>query len=160
MAARIEIFTDGACSGNPGIGGWGALLRYKDIEKELSGGAVNTTNNRMELTAVIEALKSLKTVCNITIYTDSKYVMSGITEWLANWKRNNWKTSNKKDDVKNVDLWLQLEKLIAPHEIRWVWVKGHNGHPENERVDTLARNEVLTLKTQSAENDASTGNHD
>lgn len=147
MAARIEIFTDGACSGNPGIGGWGALLRYKDIEKELSGGEENTTNNRMELTAVIEALKALKTVCNITLYTDSKYVMCGITEWLENWKRNGWRTSNKKSDVKNVDLWQQLDELIKKHEIRWVWVKGHNGHPENERVDTLARNEVANIKS-------------
>lgn len=146
MAARIEIFTDGACSGNPGIGGWAALLRYKDIEKELSGGEAETTNNRMELTAVIEALKALKTVCNITIYTDSKYVMSGITEWMPNWKRNNWKTANKKGNVKNVDLWLQLDELIRQHEIRWVWVKGHNGHPENERVDTLARQEVQKIK--------------
>ena len=147
MAARIEIFTDGACSGNPGIGGWGALLRYKDIEKELSGGEENTTNNRMELTAVIEALKALKTVCNITLYTDSKYVMCGITEWLENWKRNGWRTSNKKSDVKNVDLWQQLDELIKKHEIRLVWVKGHNGHPENERVDTLARNEVANIKS-------------
>ncbi len=148
MVARIEIFTDGACSGNPGIGGWGALLRYKDIEKELSGGEKNTTNNRMELTAVIEALKALKTTCNITIYTDSKYVMSGITEWLENWKKNSWKTANKKSDVKNIDLWQQLDTLISQHEIRWVWVKGHNGHIENERVDTLARNEVINLKKQ------------
>ncbi|MBQ2811520.1 MAG: ribonuclease HI [Alphaproteobacteria bacterium] len=146
MAARIEIFTDGACSGNPGIGGWGALLRYKDIEKELSGGELETTNNRMELTAVIEALKALKTVCNITLYTDSKYVMCGITEWLENWKKNSWKTANKKNDVKNVDLWQKLDELIKKHEIRWVWVKGHNGHAENERVDALARNEVAKLK--------------
>lgn len=148
MPARIEIFTDGACSGNPGNGGWAALLRYKNIEKELSGGESQTTNNRMELTAVIEALKALKTVCNITIYTDSKYVMSGITEWLENWKRNNWKTSNKKGDVKNVDLWLQLDELIKQHEIRWVWVKGHNGHPENERVDTLARAAAAKFKAE------------
>ena len=148
MAARIEIFTDGACSGNPGIGGWGALLRYKDIEKELSGGELETTNNRMELTAVIEALKALKTVCNITLYTDSKYVMCGITEWLENWKKNSWKTANKKNDVKNVDLWQKLDELIKKHEIRWVWVKGHNGHAENERVDTLARNEVAKLKNK------------
>lgn len=146
MVARIEIFTDGACSGNPGIGGWGALLRYKDIEKELSGGEKNTTNNRMELTAVIEALKALKTTCNITLYTDSKYVMCGITEWMENWKRNGWRTTNKKSDVKNVDLWQQLDELITKHEIRWVWVKGHNGHPENERVDTLARSEVANIK--------------
>ena len=146
MTARIEIFTDGACSGNPGVGGWGVLLRYKDIEKELSGGAKETTNNRMELTAVIEALKALKTSCNITLYTDSKYVMSGITEWLENWKKNNWKTAHKKGDVKNVDLWLQLDELIQKHEIRWVWVKGHNGHAENERVDALARAAVDKLK--------------
>ena len=149
MAARIEIFTDGACSGNPGIGGWGALLRYKDIEKELSGGELETTNNRMELTAVIEALKALKATCNITLYTDSKYVMCGITEWMENWKKNGWRTTNKKGDVKNVDLWQQLDELIKNHEIRWVWVKGHNGHPENERVDTLARNEVVKLKNNS-----------
>ena len=146
MAARVEIYTDGACSGNPGIGGWGVLLRYKDVEKELSGGDEQTTNNRMELTAVIEALKALKTNCNITLYTDNKYVMSGITEWMPNWKRNNWKTANKKNDVKNVDLWLLLDELIKKHEIRWVWVKGHNGHPENERVDTLARAEVQKIK--------------
>ena len=146
MAARVEIYTDGACSGNPGIGGWGVLLRYKDVEKELSGGDEQTTNNRMELTAVIEALKALKTNCNITLHTDSKYVMSGITEWMPNWKRNNWKTANKKNDVKNVDLWLLLDELIKKHEIRWVWVKGHNGHPENERVDTLARAEVQKIK--------------
>ena len=152
MVARIEIFTDGACSGNPGIGGWGALLRYKDVEKELSGGEVETTNNRMELTAVIEALKALKTVCNITLYTDSKYVMNGITEWLENWKNNGWRTSNKKSDVKNVDLWKQLDELIKHHEIRWVWVKGHNGHPENERVDALARNEVANIKNAKGQN--------
>lgn len=146
MVARVEIFTDGACSGNPGIGGWGALLRYKDIEKELSGGEIDTTNNRMELTAVLEALKALKTTCNITLYTDSKYVMCGITEWLENWKKNGWKTSNKKNEVKNIDLWQQLDEIIKHHQIRWVWVKGHNGHIENERVDTLARNEVLKLK--------------
>lgn len=103
----------------------------------------------MELTAVIEALKALKTVCNITLYTDSKYVMNGINEWLPNWKRNNWKTSNKKNDVKNVDLWTKLDELIKPHEIRWVWVKGHNGHPENERVDSLAREQALKFKEQA-----------
>ena len=138
MTARVEIFTDGACSGNPGVGGWGAILRYKDIEKELSGGEENTTNNRMELTAVIEALSALKASCNITLYTDSKYVMNGITEWLESWKKNNWRTSNKKSAVKNVDLWQKLDELVSKHEIRWVWVKGHNGHPENERCDALA----------------------
>ena len=146
MTARVEIFTDGACSGNPGIGGWGAILRYKDTQKELSGGELSTTNNRMELTAVIEALRALKRPCNISLYTDSKYVMNGITEWLENWKQNNWRTSNKKSDVKNVDLWQELDALRAGHEIRWIWVKGHNGHPENERCDFLARSEVLKLK--------------
>jgi ribonuclease HI len=146
MTPRVEIFTDGACSGNPGIGGWGVILRHKDIQKELSGGELNTTNNRMELTAVIEALKALKTKCNITLYTDSKYVMSGITEWLENWKNNGWKTSHKKGDVKNIDLWQTLDTLVQAHEIRWVWVKGHAGHVENERVDALARAEVQKLK--------------
>ncbi len=143
---RIEIFTDGACSGNPGAGGWGAILRCRDTEKELSGAAPETTNNRMELTAVIEALSALKKECNITLYTDSRYVMDGITKWLPNWKNNNWKTANKKSEVKNIDLWQKLDSLIKGHEIRWVWVKGHNGHPENERVDKLAREAIQTLK--------------
>ena len=148
MTARVEIFTDGACSGNPGVGGWGAILRYKDIEKELSGGEENTTNNRMELMAVIMALSVLKTKCNISLYTDSKYVMNGITEWLANWKRNNWRTANKKQAVKNIDLWQRLDELTQQHEIRWLWVKGHNGHPENERCDALARSEVAKIKDE------------
>lgn len=146
MKPRVEIFTDGACSGNPGIGGWGAILRYKETEKELSGGELETTNNRMELMAVIQALSALKTSCNISLYTDSQYVMKGITEWLANWKKNSWKTSNKKQAVKNVDLWQQLDELVQKHEIRWIWVKGHNGHAENERCDALARAEVELLK--------------
>ena len=144
----MEIFTDGACSGNPGVGGWGAILRYKDIEKELSGGEENTTNNRMELMAVIMALSVLKTKCNISLYTDSKYVMNGITEWLANWKSNNWRTANKKQAVKNIDLWQRLDELTQQHEIRWLWVKGHNGHPENERCDALARSEVAKIKDE------------
>ena len=148
---EVEIYTDGACSGNPGAGGWGAILRYGRIEKELSGGAVDTTNNRMELTAVIEALKALKKPCNVTLYTDSRYVMDGVNEWLPNWKLNGWRTSNKKTPVKNVDLWQLLESLIENHKIKWIWVKGHNGHPENERVDKLASmhhlivNDRLTL---------------
>ena len=146
MKPRVEIFTDGACSGNPGIGGWGAILRYKTQEKELSGSELETTNNRMELTAVIMALSALKTSCNISLYTDSQYVMKGITEWLDNWKKNGWKTSNKKQAVKNVDLWQQLDELVQKHEIRWIWVKGHNGHAENERCDALARAEVELLK--------------
>jgi ribonuclease HI len=143
---EVEIFTDGACSGNPGAGGWGAILRYKDVEKELSGGEPQTTNNRMELMAVIEALSALKRPCNISLYTDSKYVMSGITEWMANWKQNGWRTANKKQAVKNVDLWQRLDELTQQHEIRWIWVKGHNGHTENERCDALARGEVAKIK--------------
>lgn len=138
----IEIYTDGACSGNPGAGGWGAILRYGKIEKELCGGEDNTTNNRMELTAVIEALKALKKECDITIYTDSRYVMDGVQLWLQNWKKNGWRTTNKKSPVKNIELWQELDKLLSEHQIKWVWVKGHNGHPENERVDKLARDEA------------------
>ncbi len=138
----IEIFTDGACSGNPGAGGWGVILRYGDIEKELSGGESDTTNNRMELTAVIEALKALKRPCKITLYTDSRYVMDGVNQWLPNWKVNGWRTSNKKSPVKNIDLWQALESQLEKHQIKWVWVKGHNGHPENERVDKLARDQA------------------
>ena len=138
----IEVFTDGACSGNPGAGGWGVILRYGEIEKELSGGEENTTNNRMELTAVIEALKALKKECDITIYTDSRYVMDGVQEWMPNWKLTGWKTTNKKSPVKNVELWQILDSLLSKHKIKWVWVKGHNGHPENERVDKLARDEA------------------
>ena len=138
----IEVFTDGACSGNPGAGGWGVILRYGEIEKELSGGEENTTNNRMELTAVIEALKALKKECDITIYTDSRYVMDGVQEWMPNWKLNGWKTTNKKSPVKNVELLQILDSLLSKHKIKWVCVKGHNGHPENERVDKLARDEA------------------
>ena len=143
---RIEIFTDGACLGNPGAGGWAAILRYGDIEKELSGGEAETTNNRMELTAVISALEALKEACNITLYTDSRYVMDGIEKWIFNWKKNGWKTSNKKTPVKNVELWQRLDELKAKHEIRWVWVKGHAGHKENERCDELARTEASKFK--------------
>ena len=146
MVARVEIFTDGACSGNPGAGGWGAILRYKDVEKDLSGGEENTTNNRMELMAVIEALSALKVVCNISLYTDSKYVMCGVTEWMPNWKQNGWRTKKKKKDVKNIDLWQKLDELVQKHEIRWIWVKGHAGHAENERCDALARAEVQKIK--------------
>lgn len=141
----IEIYTDGACSGNPGAGGWGAILRCGDVEKEMSGGAKDTTNNRMELTAVIEALKALKRGCEITIYTDSRYVMDGVNQWMPNWKRNNWRTTNKKSEVKNLDLWLELDEILPLHKIKWIWVKGHNGHIENERVDKLARNEAKAL---------------
>lgn len=135
----IEIFTDGACSGNPGAGGWGVILRCGETEKELSGGEAQTTNNRMELTAVIEALKALKRECEITLYTDSRYVMDGVNEWMPNWKKNGWRTTNKKSAVKNLELWQELDSLLPKHKIKWIWVKGHNGHPENERVDKLAR---------------------
>ena len=133
----VSIFTDGACRGNPGPGGWGAILRLGDTEKELWGGEPDTTNNRMELTAVIAALESLKRPVRAMVHTDSQYVLKGITEWIVGWKRNGWKTADKKP-VKNVDLWQRLDQLRTPHELKWVWVKGHAGHPENERADQLA----------------------
>ena len=148
--ALVEIYTDGACSGNPGAGGWGALLRYGETEKELSGGESETTNNRMELTAVIKALQALKRECEVMLYTDSKYVMDGVNQWMPNWKKNNWRTTNKKSEVKNIDLWLELDKLLPLHKIKWNWVKGHNGHPENERVDKLARDEAKKRTTPQA----------
>ena len=135
---EVEIFTDGACSGNPGPGGWGVLLRYGKTEKEMSGGEPLTTNNRMELTAVIQALESLKEPCEISLCSDSKYVIEGVNSWMPNWKRNGWKTANRKP-VSNVDLWERLDTLLQKHQVSWLWVKGHEGHPENERVDALAR---------------------
>jgi len=137
----VEVFTDGACKGNPGPGGWGALLRYGDKEKELFGGAPDTTNNRMELQAAIEALKSLKRPCTVVLTTDSQYVRQGITSWLAGWKRNGWKTAAKQP-VKNVDLWQALDDQVARHQVEWRWVKGHSGHPENDRADQLANRGV------------------
>ncbi len=142
---KIDIFTDGACSGNPGPGGWGAILRYNGHEKELSGGAADTTNNRMEMTAVIEGLAALTERCNVTIHTDSKYVMDGVTKYLSGWKQRDWKTADKKD-VKNPDLWKALDTLLPQHHISWIWVKGHNGHAENERADLLAR-QAIPAKT-------------
>ena len=133
----IEIFTDGACRGNPGPGGWGVLLRYAETEKSLWGGERDTTNNRMELTAVIEALKALKRPCRVILSSDSTYVLKGIQEWMPNWKRRNWQTAQKKP-VKNVDLWQQLDIVIQGHDIQWHWVKGHSGHRENEIADQLA----------------------
>ena len=135
--ARVRIHTDGACKGNPGPGGWGALLQFDGREKELCGGEPATTNNRMELTGVIRALEALKRPCEIDLYTDSQYVQKGISEWIAAWKRRGWKTADKKA-VKNVDLWLELDALAARHQIRWHWVRGHAGHAENERADQLA----------------------
>ena len=135
---RVTIYTDGACSGNPGPGGWGALLRSGKHEKELSGGALETTNNRMELTGAIEALKALKNPCRVQFYTDSEYLRRGITEWIRAWKRKGWKTAGKKP-VKNQDLWRELDSVIQQHEIEWHWVRGHAGQRDNERVDKLAR---------------------
>jgi len=132
------LFTDGACSGNPGPGGWAALLRYRFRERELSGGEPATTNNRMEMLAVIQGLEALKRPMRVCIYTDSQYVMKGVTEWLAAWKRRGWKTADRQP-VKNVDLWQRLESALSPHQVEWQWVRGHDGHSENERVDTLAR---------------------
>lgn len=133
----VEIFTDGACKGNPGPGGWGAILRARGKERELSGGEAPTTNNRMELMAAIEALKALKKPCHVQLYTDSNYVRDGITKWIHGWRRNGWKTADRKP-VKNAELWQALVDASAPHRIDWHWVKGHAGHPENERADALA----------------------
>ena len=142
----IEAFTDGACSGNPGPGGWGALLRYDGNERELCGGEEETTNNRMELLAAIEALSALKQPCHVRLTTDSTYVKDGITKWLENWKRNGWKTAAKKP-VKNQDLWIRLDEQSSRHRIEWCWVKGHSGHPENERADTLANRGLDRLRS-------------
>lgn len=140
----VEIFTDGACKGNPGAGGWGAILKYKDREKAISGAERDTTNNRMELKAVIEALKLLRRRCYVVVYTDSIYVKNGITLWIVNWKNNNWRTSAKKP-VKNIELWQELDALAQRHQINWQWVKGHSGHADNERADQLAVKEANTL---------------
>lgn len=137
MTKHVELYTDGACSGNPGPGGWGVILRYKKTEKELYGSETETTNNRMELTAAIEGLKALKRSCHVDLYTDSTYVMKGVTEWLDGWKKKGWKTAGKKP-VKNQDLWIALDEQIIKHTIQWHWVRGHDGHAENERADALA----------------------
>jgi ribonuclease HI len=141
----VEIFTDGACSGNPGPGGWGALLRYGGVEKELSGGERETTNNRMELTAAIEALAALTRPSRVRLTTDSTYVRDGITRWIHDWKAKGWKTADRKP-VKNVDLWQRLEEALERHEVEWHWVRGHTGHPENERADALARAAIKKLR--------------
>ncbi|RCK30710.1 ribonuclease HI [Thalassospira lucentensis] len=135
---HVEIYTDGACSGNPGPGGWGAILRFKGVEKELSGGDPETTNNRMEMMAAISALEALKRPCIINVYTDSSYVRDGITKWIFGWQKRGWKTADKKP-VKNVELWQRMLEALKPHQVEWHWVKGHAGHPENERCDELAR---------------------
>jgi len=137
MSDRVALFTDGACRGNPGPGGWGAILRFEDSEKELHGGEALTTNNRMELMAVIKGLQALKRPCHVDVTTDSQYVKNGITQWIHNWKRNGWRTAARKP-VKNDDLWRLLDEAVARHKVSWHWVKGHSGHPENERADALA----------------------
>ena len=142
---RVEIFTDGACSGNPGPGGWGAILRYGDTERELNGGEPVTTTNRMELLAAINALEALKRPSHVDLHTDSQYVKNGIMSWIHGWKRNGWKTADKKP-VKNAELWQRLDDVADLHEITWHWVKGHAGHPENERADELARQGMAPFK--------------
>ncbi len=137
----VEIFTDGACSGNPGPGGWGALLRYNGTERELSGGEAATTNNRMEMMAAIRALEALTRSMTVKLHTDSQYVRDGIMSWLPQWKKRGWKTADKKP-VKNVDLWQRLDQAAAAHKVEWIWVRGHAGHPENERADKLAREAI------------------
>lgn len=144
----VEVFTDGACSGNPGPGGWGAVLRWRGQEKELFGGEPATTNNRMEMTAAIEALRALTRPSVVVLTTDSVYVRDGITKWVRNWKRNGWRTADKKP-VKNMDLWQALDEEVARHEVRWEWVKGHAGHPENERADALARQGVAQVRADA-----------
>ncbi len=142
---HVIIHTDGACSGNPGPGGWGAILNFAGREKELKGGERDTTNNRMELLAAISALEALNRDCAVDLYTDSQYVRSGITGWIHNWKRNGWRTADRKP-VKNVDLWQRLDAALARHDVRWHWVKGHAGHPENERADQLAREGLAAIR--------------
>lgn len=140
----VKIYTDGACKGNPGPGGWGALLRFGDQEKMIKGAELHTTNNRMELTAAIKALEALARYCQVDLYTDSQYVRQGMTEWMVQWKKKGWRNS-KKELVKNADLWQQLDQLASQHHIRWHWVKGHSGHPENELADALANQAIDEL---------------
>ena len=144
-AKVVDIFTDGACSGNPGPGGWGVILRYDGEEKELHGGEPATTNNRMELMAAIAGLEALKRPCRVHLFTDSTYVRDGVTKWIHGWKKNGWRTADKKP-VKNVELWQRLDAARAPHQVDWIWVKGHSGHPENERADQLARGEIDKMR--------------
>jgi len=152
---RITIYTDGACKGNPGPGGWGAVLQYGEHRRTLHGGELDTTNNRMELRAAIEALNALKQACEVTLYTDSVYVMQGLTQWMPNWKARGWKTADKKP-VKNQDLWQALDAAVQRHRVEWKWVKGHNGDPGNEEADRLA-NEGVRLALQTAAGAAATG---
>ena len=141
---QVIIYTDGACRGNPGPGGWGALIKFDSAEKEIFGGQADTTNNQMELTAAIEGLAALKERCSVELYTDSKYVMDGITQWIQNWKKNNWRTAAKKD-VKNKELWQKLDQLISQHQVQWHWVKGHSGDAGNETADLLANKGIDSI---------------
>jgi ribonuclease HI len=145
MSDSVVVYTDGACKGNPGPGGWGALLRWREHEKELFGGERDTTNNRMELTAVIQALSALKSRCQVAVYTDSEYVKNGITTWIHGWKQRGWRTADKKP-VKNMELWQRLEALAAQHDVQWHWVRGHDGDPGNERADALANRGVDSIR--------------
>lgn len=147
MSEQVEIFTDGACRGNPGMGGWAALLRYQGQEKQISGAESMTTNNRMELQAAISALQLLSRRCQVALTTDSQYVRQGITQWIHRWKSNGWRTSSKQP-VKNMDLWQQLDELTKQHDVHWHWIKGHSGHPENEQVDQLANQAIDQLLTE------------
>lgn len=148
MSGRVSIWTDGACSGNPGPGGWGAILRFGDREKELLGGEPATTNNRMELTAAIAALEALTRPCAVDLYTDSQYVRGGVTSWIKGWKARGWKTADRKP-VKNVELWQRLERAAEPHDVSWHWVRGHSGDEMNERADALARKGIASLATRA-----------
>ena len=141
---QVIIYTDGACRGNPGPGGWGALIKYDSVEKTIFGGQANTTNNQMELSAAIEGLAILKEPCNVELFTDSKYVMDGITQWIQNWKKNNWRTAAKKD-VKNKELWQKLDQLISQHQVQWRWVRGHSGDAGNEAADLLANKGIDSI---------------
>ena len=149
----VTIHTDGACSGNPGPGGWGAILEWNGRRKEIKGGDPQTTNNRMELTAAIMALEALRRPCTVEIYTDSQYLRQGITSWITSWKRNGWRTADRKP-VKNVDLWQRLDAALTQHKVRWYWVRGHAGHDLNERADELAREAIKELRAANAANDS------